>query len=224
MIIDVILDRYDDEARGVHEYSAHEFYIAMLSYGGSGDLISRAMDAGDEEAVKEEIKYYIDRNGYNPDIKNYIDAKTWTEDDVENPDGDSTKKKLTRYATCEVMQGVRLLRDWGGRNYDPVTYDENERKAKRAAAALFRRGGLTFKNGERPRTSGEFISALPYTSTSDFAALWVRPSWDARRAGAEAERLDGFAIDETGRVISVWTFYGQYGDEIATFYREVKEG
>ena len=39
------------------------------------------MDYGDEKDVKEELCEYIDRNKYNPDIKNYISSVSWLQND-----------------------------------------------------------------------------------------------------------------------------------------------
>ena len=77
MIIDLILDRKD----GV-PYSAHDFYIACRGYeelqvGTHGEDISIAMDYGDNRDVQRVLCQYIDRNEYNPAIKDYIRSQTW---------------------------------------------------------------------------------------------------------------------------------------------------
>ena len=76
MIIDLILDRKD----GV-EYDARSFYNDVLYYEsydmGSDGGISRAMDEGEEKDVKRELCVYIDRNRYNPAIKDYINSVSW---------------------------------------------------------------------------------------------------------------------------------------------------
>ena len=71
MIIDRILDRYDGDA-----YEPREFYWDMLSYGGHGVQISRAMDFGTEEDVKKALCEYIDGE-YNPLIKDFINKADW---------------------------------------------------------------------------------------------------------------------------------------------------
>lgn len=72
MIIDCILDRKDYDS-----YNANDFYFSVLDYGRVGDEITRAMDEGTDEDVKSALCNYIDRNGYNPEIKNFINSKRW---------------------------------------------------------------------------------------------------------------------------------------------------
>lgn len=96
MIIDCILDRKDNEKYdGYDSYNAHDFYIDVLGYGSIGDDITRAMDEGTEEDVKNALCKYIDNNEYNPEIKDYINSKTW----LTNPDNNTKKenKKMTVY-------------------------------------------------------------------------------------------------------------------------------
>ena len=97
MIIDLILDRkYADEkiAEGyTHfrdmngalkeiKYKPDEFYRGVFRYiWGCGDeyaqRITRAMDSGTEEDVKRELCAYITEGGYNPEICEYINSRTW---------------------------------------------------------------------------------------------------------------------------------------------------
>lgn len=78
MIIDRILDRKDSEARTGHDdYRANDFYFEVLCYGKIGDEITRAMDYGTEEDVKNALCRYIDKGEYNPEIKTYINSKAW---------------------------------------------------------------------------------------------------------------------------------------------------
>lgn len=72
MIIDRILDRKDGFG-----YNAREFYFDCLAYGKVGDDITMAMDYGTESDVKRALCNYIDNNGYNPTIKNFINAVKW---------------------------------------------------------------------------------------------------------------------------------------------------
>lgn len=46
-------------------------------YDGKKYPISRALDGGTEEDVKRELCLYIDDNGYNPAIKDYINSIQW---------------------------------------------------------------------------------------------------------------------------------------------------
>ena len=78
MIIDRILDRKGFEEDGVMDYyNPREFYHDMMAYGGSGINIARAMDCGTEDDVRKELCGYIDRNNYNPQIKEFINKVNW---------------------------------------------------------------------------------------------------------------------------------------------------
>ena len=77
MIIDLILDRKDNEVFGYDAYNAHDFYMNVLGYGRVGDEITKAMDYGTEKDVKDALCKYIDDHNYNPDIKKYINSKQW---------------------------------------------------------------------------------------------------------------------------------------------------
>lgn len=92
MIVDLILDRHDNEdvIRDGYDcvrypngqivsilYDPHKFYTDVVGYGEIGDDIARAMDGGTEEDVKRALCEYIDRNGYNPGIKKYINSRDW---------------------------------------------------------------------------------------------------------------------------------------------------
>lgn len=77
MIIDSILDRKD----GRH-YCAHDFYIEVRRYerlgvGTHGDDISIAMDYGDNRDVQHVLCQYIQRNGYQTDIEDYVKSQIW---------------------------------------------------------------------------------------------------------------------------------------------------
>ena len=76
MIIDCILDRKDGS-----NYNPHEFYNKMIEYdevfGGIAWDIIRAMDYGEEADVKKALCEYIDKQGYNPAIKDYINSVSW---------------------------------------------------------------------------------------------------------------------------------------------------
>jgi len=92
MIIDKILDRQGNDAllaQGyTHSkwfdgsirplaYSPEAFYREILPYGEIGDDITRAMDSGTENDVKQALCNYITDQGYNPDIIDYIQSRTW---------------------------------------------------------------------------------------------------------------------------------------------------
>ena len=96
MIIDLILDRkYDDEliAQGyTHtkypngelrplEYDPRKFYNAILQYISEPEdhatKITRAMDVGTEQDVKDALCAYVTGCNYNPDICDYINSRNW---------------------------------------------------------------------------------------------------------------------------------------------------
>ena len=75
MIIDAILD-----VRDGHGYDAREFYEYVSeseAFFNSDWPISRAMDGGKNEDVQRELCAYIDANGYNPEIKLFINKFNW---------------------------------------------------------------------------------------------------------------------------------------------------
>ena len=92
MIIDFILDRYHDEktfdqfgkypvsfAGESCEYNPRRFYYDVLQYGEIGDDITRAMDGGTENDVKQALCNYIIRNKYNPNICGFVCSVNWLE-------------------------------------------------------------------------------------------------------------------------------------------------
>ena len=83
MIIDLILDRkYNEETTGYDSYDPYEFYREVMSYESIFELprdISSALDYGTEDDVRNALCKYIDDQQYNPDIKDYVNSKTWLE-------------------------------------------------------------------------------------------------------------------------------------------------
>ena len=78
MIIDIILERkdHDDAIYGGLEDARTLYTNAMLF--GFLDL-ARALDSGTEEDVKRELCRYIDTQGYDPSLKEYINSVMWVE-------------------------------------------------------------------------------------------------------------------------------------------------
>lgn len=75
MIIDLILDRRDGEP-----YDAEEFYGYVFEAETLFDLprdISRAMDGGDEAAVKAALCGYLRANGYDEKLCEYVRGQKW---------------------------------------------------------------------------------------------------------------------------------------------------
>ena len=83
MIIDLILDRKDhEEATGNDTYNPYSFYREVMSYESIFEMprdISVALDYGTEDDVRKALCAYIDREQYNPEIKKYVNSKTWLE-------------------------------------------------------------------------------------------------------------------------------------------------
>lgn len=83
MIIDLILDRKDhEEATGNDAYNPYAFYREVMSYESIFEMdrdISSALDYGTEDDVRKALCKYIDDQQYNPEIKNYVNSKTWLE-------------------------------------------------------------------------------------------------------------------------------------------------
>ena len=82
MIIDLILDRRNDDAMGIHDaYSPAEFYRECMEYSavfdGIGDGITRAMDYGTEDDVRNAICEYITLNGYDVRLYSYVRSRKW---------------------------------------------------------------------------------------------------------------------------------------------------
>lgn len=78
MIIDLILDRKDDETYLKKDlYDTREFYNDVLAYGETGYEITRALDFGTESDVKKALCNYIYNNNYNVNICDYINSKQW---------------------------------------------------------------------------------------------------------------------------------------------------
>ena len=91
MIIDMILDRMEDEKRlaeGVTHYrypdgtlkeiryDPNEFYRRCMQYGTAPE-ITYAMDYGAEGDVKAALRRYIYANNYDPEICQFINSVDW---------------------------------------------------------------------------------------------------------------------------------------------------
>lgn len=76
MVIDKICDAMDGD------YNPRDFYEYVSeseSIFNSDWSISRAMDSGTNADVQNALCKYIDVNGYNPDIKTFINSFTWVD-------------------------------------------------------------------------------------------------------------------------------------------------
>lgn len=74
MIIDAILDRRDGDPwdREAWEYVREEAEIFEFA-----ELV-RALDGGRNADMRRELCAYVDRGGYNPAIKEYVNSVDWT--------------------------------------------------------------------------------------------------------------------------------------------------
>ena len=75
MIIDLILDRKDGKT-----YDVYEFFRYVRQYEDIFKFdpdISKALDYGSESDIKEALKRYISKQGYNEKINAYIDSVNW---------------------------------------------------------------------------------------------------------------------------------------------------
>ena len=75
MIVDLILERREGEP-----YDAEDFYDYVIEAETLFDLprdISRAMDSGDDEAVKAALCEYLRANGYNEKLCEYVRGQKW---------------------------------------------------------------------------------------------------------------------------------------------------
>lgn len=81
MIIDIILDRRDEEKRGI-PYNPARFYREIFDYiGGCGSeyakKITASMDYGTEEDVKRALIEYVYENRYAEKVNRYIISRNW---------------------------------------------------------------------------------------------------------------------------------------------------
>lgn len=121
----------------------------------------------------------------------------------------------TKYFT--TPNGLNLLTEWD----NDFKYLVNTKRAKSAAARLFKSGVLVFEYGDKPRTVAEFFDGMPYTSTSDFAAVWACCNWQISRRGNSALRFEGVALTDR-HAVAVWTRYDDNGKEVETVYEVIE--
>lgn len=105
----------------------------------------------------------------------------------------------------KTSNGLELLTDWAGDCHDYKTYNKNKQRAREAAGALLHSGNLIFEHGNIPRNSSEFVTNMPYTSTSDFAALWAYCGYQIKNKETGFS-LIGIALTNA-QAVSVWQDY-----------------
>lgn len=81
MIIDEILDAKEGhyDVRYFYNYVTNEESLRSLHFDEDNYPISRALDGGTNADVQRELCAYIDREGYNQDIKLFINQFTWVD-------------------------------------------------------------------------------------------------------------------------------------------------
>lgn len=114
---------------------------------------------------------------------------------------------------------IYLLTTW--EDGSPNAWEDANKLAKAATAEAWRAGLFKFPAG-KPATAADFFDELPYTSTSDFSAVW-NCSRKVVRASNSALHLEGVALafvnDYTEpRAVLVWREYNATGDEVRDVY------
>ena len=114
---------------------------------------------------------------------------------------------------------IYLLTTW--EDGSPNAWEDANKLAKAATAEAWRSGLFKFM-ARKPATAADFFDELPYTSTSDFAAVW-NCSCNVVRASDSALHLEGvslaFVNDYTEpRAVFVWCEYNATGDEVRYVY------
>lgn len=102
----------------------------------------------------------------------------------------------------KTSNGLELLTDWAGDCHDCKTYNKNQQRAREAAGKLLHSGNLIFEYGNTPRNASEFVADMPYTSTSDFAALWANCAYQIKNSETGLY-LAGIALTDA-QAVSVW--------------------
>ena len=116
--------------------------------------------------------------------------------------------------------GLNLLTEWGGENHDPEIYAANMARARAAVYRFRNRGGLIFCGSRMPRTNAEFFHNMPYTSSSDFAAIWADCEYQITKIADRSLHLDGFALTDVSAV-AVWSRFDDKKREIITIFEEI---
>ena len=102
MIVDLILDRKDGQ-----QYKAANFYCEVMEYAefwpDEANPITKAMDEGNDDDVRSALCAYIDRQGYKPEIKDYINSVQWLEDDPK-----PERHNLATVATAAEEKGETI--------------------------------------------------------------------------------------------------------------------
>lgn len=86
MLIDAILDRKADRVEGIFNYNPKEFYDYLMNWDlESYQAVTRAMDEGTNADVQAAMCKYIDIEGYNEHIKEFVNSVDWLTADPQKP-------------------------------------------------------------------------------------------------------------------------------------------
>lgn len=110
---------------------------------------------------------------------------------------------------------MKLLKDWYS---ETASGYETERDAIGTLKAWVDKGNLRLDHGSGHTV--EEIYGLPYTSTSDFAAIWNVQAKAHYRNNPQME-FDGVALRKDRVFIAVFTVYDLEGNEVGTAYVEM---
>lgn len=119
MIVDMILDRKEGtpyNAKVFYNYCMEEWSIFKYFI---GEEIAKAMDAGDNKRTQAALCKYINEQGYNPEICDYINGKDWIEGDKLNPMCEQCKARFEADEGGGICQGTTEM-VWTGCIYRRV--------------------------------------------------------------------------------------------------------
>ena len=142
MLIDAILDRKADRVEGIFNYNPKEFYDYLMNWDlESYQAVTRAMDEGTNADVQAAMCKYIDIEGYNEHIKDFVNSVDWL-----------TADKKPTVGTPKIHQELRCYKNEAAfRNLDALdiktAVNENEDNAEkyRTHFAIGVAWGLTIK-------------------------------------------------------------------------------
>lgn len=140
MLIDAILDRKADRENGIFNYDPRELYQYINGWaGGLYDPVASAMDEGSEADVKKALCFYIGAQGYNPDIKDFVNSVDWLTADPQKPKQELFQE-IRAYKSREDMYAHNPLDLKFVVNQNPDYRERYEKEYARGVAA-----GLTVK-------------------------------------------------------------------------------
>ena len=110
--------------------------------------------------------------------------------------------------TYFTKNGIQLLKDWNN-------YTSQLSIATRAAASLL--PSLEIIHGDGNRRNVGDLFGLPYTSLSNFAAVW-NTNTQARLIGSRLY-FNGIALTPNNTPVAIFTEISEQGEELGEVYR-----